>query len=63
MHIFEVKKLRAKISHLNDLLANLRTETSEVQVLTSTPKEYSDLQKDIDDLHDAMFSDSWAELM
>ena len=66
MHISEVKKLKAKISHLNDLLANLGRETSqvqsEVQILTSTPKETTDLHKEIKDFL-SMSNDSWGEIM
>ena len=66
MHISEVKKLKAKISHLNDLLANLGRETnqvqSEFQILTSTPNQPPDLHQEIKDFL-SMTNESWGEIM
>ena len=57
-----MQKLRDKVSHLHDLLSNLRTEATEAQVATSPNEEYN-LQTDIDELHETMFSDPWADFL
>ena len=67
MHISEVKQLKMKITHLNELLASLGRETkpevqSEVQILTSTPNQPPDLHQEIEE-YLSMTDESWGEII
>ena len=67
MHISEVKQLKMKITHLNELLASLGRETkpevqSEVQILTSTPNQPPDMHKEIQE-YLSMTDESWGEII
>ena len=57
--MFEVQKLKVQVEHLEHRLSNLRTDN---QVATLSKEDYN-LQTDIDELHETMFSDPWGDFL
>ena len=68
MHISEVKQLKMKITHLNQLIASLgrnhkpEVQSEEVQILTSTPNQPPDLHREIEE-YLSLSDESWGEII